>query len=151
MWRAITEDDVEASMAGPELEALRRAAGDSDGADEDKLPSIIATVTDEVRAHIEDCEENRLGPDGTVPERVIHHAVAIIRVRLLSRVDMDGGDLRTAEYRDAVTFFRRVSECRVRIEQPDPDEVVEESNSPTVDIVTSTDSQMHKDQLKGLF
>lgn len=151
MWRAITEDDVESSMAGPELDAIRRAAGDADGEDEDKLPAIIAAVTDEARAHIEDCAENRLGPAGTVPERVIHHAIAIIRVRLLSRVNMDTGDLRTAEYRDAVAFFRRVSECRVKIEAPDAGQVVDESVKPSVDVVTSTEQQMQKDNLGGLF
>lgn len=138
-------------MAGPELEAVRRAAGDAEGADADMLPAIIATVTDEVRAHIEDCPENRLGPAGTVPERTIHHALAIIRNRLLSRLNMEAGDSRNIEYRDAVAFFRRVSECRVKIELPDPAEVVEEAATPTVDVVSSTRQEMGKEKLSGLF
>lgn len=151
MWRAITETDVETVLAGPELEAIRSAAGAADGDDADMLPAIIATVTDEVRAHIEDCAENRLGAAGTVPERVIHHALAIIRNRLLSRLGMEAGESRNVEYRDAVAFFRRVSECQVKIEQPDDADVVSEANTPTVDVVTSTTQQMGKANLKGLF
>jgi len=151
MWRAITDLDVETVLSGPELEAIRSAAGDAEGDAADMLPAIITTVTDEVRAHIEDCPQNRLGPSGTVPERVIHHALAIIRNRLLSRLNMDAGDSRKVEHRDAVTFFQRVSECKVKIELPDAADVVSEANTPTVDVVVSTTQQMAKTGLKGLF
>ena len=151
MWRAITDLDVETVLSGPELEAIRSAAGDAEGDAADMLPAIITTVTDEVRAHIEDCPQNRLGPVGTVPERVIHHALAIIRNRLLSRLNMDAGDSRKVEHRDAVTFFQRVSECKVKIELPDAADVVSEANTPTVDVVVSTTQQMAKTGLKGLF
>jgi len=151
MWRAITDLDVETVLSGPELEAIRSAAGDAEGDAADMLPAIITTVTDEVRAHIEDCPQNRLGPAGTVPERVIHHALAIIRNRLLSRLNMDAGDSRKVEHRDAVTFFQRVSECKVKIELPDAADVVSEANTPTVDVVVSTTQQMAKTGLKGLF
>lgn len=138
-------------MAGPELDAVRRAAGGSDGEDADMLPATIATVTDEVRAHIEDCPENRLGPAGTVPERAIHHALAIVRHRLLGRLNMDAGETRNAEYRDAVAFFRRVSECRVKIELPNPEDVVVEGNIPSTEVVTETPAQMGRTNLGGLF
>jgi Protein of unknown function (DUF1320) len=151
MWIAITATDVESVMAGPELEAVRRAAGDADGDEADMLPAIITTVTNEIRAHIEDCSENRLGAAGTLPERVHHHALAVIRYRLLSRLDMGVGEGRQKEYDDATAFFRRVSECRVKIEQPDDADVVREANTPTVDVVTQTTQEMGKASLKGLF
>lgn len=150
-WRTITEADVETVLAGPELEAIRSAAGASDGTDDDKLADIIATVVDECRAHIEDCGENRLGPAGTLPERVIHHALAIIRTRLCSRLNIDLGDTRQSEHREAVAFFERVGSCKVKIEQPDSADVVAESNTPSMETVVSTTQQMGKANLGGLF
>lgn len=150
-WRALTETDVETVLLGPELESFRSVAGAADGSEDDKLDAILATVTDECRAHIEDCATNRLGPAGTLPERVIHHALAIVRQRILSRIDIESSETRTREYKDAVAFFHRVSECKVKIEKPDPDEVVEEANTPKVETVVSSEPQMGKTQLGGLF
>lgn len=151
-WRAIIADDLETVLLGPELEAIRRVAGASDGSDDDKLGAVIATVTDECRAAIEDCPENRLGAAGTLPERVIHHALAIIRHRLLTRVKMASSEERTQEYRDARRFFERVSNCEVKIELPDDEDVVQEANTPEIDVVLETENQqMGKSNLQGLF
>lgn len=150
-WRAITEADVETVLLGPELDSFRSIAGAADGTDDDKLAEIIATVTDECRAHIEDCATNKLGPAGTLPERVIHHALAIIRTRLLSRINAEETEVRAREYKDAVAFFHRVSECKAKIEKPEPDEIVEESNTPSMETVISSEPKMGKAQLGGLF
>lgn len=150
-WRAITEADVETVLLGPELESLRSAAGSADGSEDDKLSAIIATVTDECRAHIEDCSTNRLGPAGTLPERVIHHALAIIRTRILSRIGMEQSEIRATEHKEAVAFFHRVSECKVKIEMPDAEDIVEETNTPSMETVTSSTPQMGKQSLGGLF
>jgi hypothetical protein len=40
-WSAITADDLETVLTGPELEAYRRKAGASDGSDDDKLQEIV--------------------------------------------------------------------------------------------------------------
>ena len=150
-WRAITQADVETVLVGPELDAIRSAAGAADGSEDDKLSAIIATVTDECRAHIEDCPTNRLGAAGTLPERVIHHALAIIRTRLLSRLNMEQGETRANEHKEAVAFFQRVGECKVKIEQPDAEDIVEEANTPAMETVVSTTQQMTRDSLGGLF
>jgi hypothetical protein len=150
-WRAITEADVETVLLGPELESFRSVAGAADGTADDKLAEIIATVTDECRAHIEDCATNKLGPAGTLPERVIHHALAIIRTRLLSRINLEQGETRAGEHKEAVAFFLRVADCKVKIEKPDPAEIVEEANTPSMETVTRSDPKMSKEQLGRLF
>lgn len=150
-WRAITATDVESAMSGPELEAVRQAAGDSEGDEMDMLPAIIEAATNLARGHIEDCAENRVGAAGTVPERAIHHALVIIRTRLLARLNMEQGEIRKIENSDAVAFFKAVSACAFKIEQPDGEDVVSEANTPTVDVVTQTTQEMGKASLKGLF
>ena len=60
-WFSITEDDVQAALSGPELAAYRQKAGTASGGDDDKLQTVIDQVTNMIRAHIEDCPENRLG------------------------------------------------------------------------------------------
>lgn len=150
-WSAITASDIEAALSGPELAAYRTKAGASDGSDEDKLASIIAQVTDEIRAHIEDCPENRLGAAGTLPERVHHHAVAIIRYRLMNRLGLGISEGRTQEYRDARTFLERVSECKVKIELPDSGDIVTEANTPKIAVVEKITQQAKRENLSGLY
>lgn len=150
-WIAITESDVEETLLGPELERVRQAAGAEDGSDDDKLPGIIAKVTNELRGHIESCPQNRVGAAGTLPERCHRHALAIIRHSLLTRLKMAVGDDRAREYKSAEAFFIRVSECKVKMEQPDDGDVVSEANTPTVDVVQQTTQEMGKTSLKGLF
>lgn len=150
-WVAITSGMVETVLSGPELEAVRRVAGDAAGNDDDKLATVIGTVTDECRAKIEDCGENRLGAAGTLPERVHHHALAIIRQRLLTRLDLGVSEGRAAEYREALRFFDRVSECKVKIEAPDDEEVVTEAARPTVSVLNSGPTGMKRENIQGLF
>ncbi len=151
MWRAITEADVETVLLGPELEAIRSAAGAADGSEDDKLDAIIEKVVNACRSHIEDCETNRLGPAGTLPERAIDHALVIIRTRLLSRINLELGETRAREHKEAVDFFHRVAECKVKIEMPDAEDIVQETNTPSMETVVSSTPQMGKQSLGGLF
>lgn len=150
-WLAITYTNVEAALSGPELQAYRRVAGNAAGEDDDKLAEVIKQVTNEIRSHIEDCAENRLGADGTLPERLHYHAVAIIRNRLMNRLGMAISDGRKTEYEDAVKYLHRVSECKVKIERPDAEDIVEESSLPEIEIVSGAEPQSTRQQLGGLY
>jgi len=150
-WTALTSGDIESALSGPELEAYRRKAGAADGRDDDKLASTIAQVTDEIRSHIEDCPENKIGAAGTLPERVHFHAVVMVRNRLMNRLGIKISDGRVTEYRDAVRFFERVSECKVKIERPDTADIVEESNTPEIEAVTTQTVQSSRTKLSGLY
>lgn len=150
-WREITDADVEGVLAGPELEAYRQRAGDSDGNDDDKLDLLIASVTDECRAYIEDCNENRLGAANTLPERCIGPALAVLRYKLMTRLGMGVNESRTQEYRDARKFFESVAACKLKIEQPDSGDVVSEANVPDLEVIDEAPQQMTRNQLGGLF
>lgn len=116
MWREVLEDDVLTGISGPETVAYQSAALKEGQVN--PLPEIIATVTDEVRGYIAGCSNNRLEAGSTLPRAVIHHTVAIIRYRLISRLPIRVSDEREQEYKDARSFLRDVSACRVAIEQP---------------------------------
>jgi phage gp36-like protein len=116
MWREITEDDVLAALNFAESSAYQTAVV---APGQYPLDDIIKQVVQECRAHIADCQHNTLAPGDTLPERVIYHVVALIRFRMITRLDMEVSDDRRREQRDAIEFFRRVSECKVAIEPGD--------------------------------
>jgi hypothetical protein len=116
MWREITEADVLGAMNAAETAAYQ-AAVTGDG--QDPLADITAQVVQECRAHIADHATNTLAAGDTLPERVIYHAVALIRFRMLTRIDIEVSEDRRREQRDAVEFFRRVSEGKAAIEPGD--------------------------------
>jgi phage gp36-like protein len=130
-WRAITADDVHASMQKHEAdlyESQLLVDGQSDPMDE-----VIAQVTLEARQAIRSCRDNgALHPTASfLPPGVIHHAVALIRHRLQTRVSdhYEPGEGRMAEYRTATQFFRDVASCKVAIERYGADE---DDRSPAV-------------------
>lgn len=150
-WSAISATDVEEALSGPELAAVRTRAGASDGSDDDKLAGIIAKVTDQVRGYIEACPKNRVGAAGTLPERVHLHAIALIRVALLNRLNLNVSEARMEEYKEARRYFERVSECKVSIEQPDGGDVVTEANSSEIETINKPTSQASRAKLNGLY
>ena len=123
-WRAITEDDVRAAMAGPEDSAYRERLLVSGQAD--PLVAIIAQVVVQFRNAIRSCGKNSLHATATfLPEGAIFHAVALIRYRLLSRFavgsDDQPGEARSNEYREALRWLELVRSCKELVEQPDGD------------------------------
>lgn len=150
-WLPITYLHVEAALSGPELQAYRRVAGNAAGEDDDKLAEVIKQVTNEARSHIEDCAENKLGADGTLPERLHYHAVAIIRNRLMNRLGMAISKGREDEFDAAMKYLHRVSECKVKIERPDAEDIVEEATIPEIETVSGAETQSSRDQLGGLY
>lgn len=144
-WIEITEAKVKAAMSSPEIEALKLAAI---AAGQNPLAEIIATAVQEARAHIADCKTNSLAAGSTVPERVEHHLVAIIRYRMLTRVDLEASEDRRVEYREAIRFFQRVSECKVSIEQPTG--AVDTSSSESQTETLSSRERIGRAQLGGL-
>ncbi len=146
-WRELTEDDVLTTLAGPELNAYRVAALKAGQAD--PLAEIVATAVAEARGHIADCAVNRLAAGMTLPSRVVHHVIAIVRYRLMSRLDMEVGEARTQEYRDARRFLERVSECKVSIEQPEG-ATEEDGSNEAIEVVSASGREATREKLRGL-
>ena len=113
MWITIKVDDVKTRLAGPELAAYSNAARAS--GQTDPLPEIIAGVVAEVRNAIAQNTANRLGIGATIPPGALHHALAMVRYRLISRLPVDMKETRRAEYEDALAWLR----SKPLVEQPD--------------------------------
>ena len=145
-WVEITEAMAKGAMSSPELDAINLAAI---AGGQDPLADITATAVQEARAHIADCAANSLAVGATVPERCVHHILAIIRYRMLTRIDMEVSEDRRAEYKAAMRFFERVAECKVSIESPDGE--TEESGSTTsVQTIDSRTRIATRNKLSGL-
>lgn len=93
------------------------------------------TVVHEARGHIEDAPGNELAAGATIPERIKHHVLAIIRFRILTRLDIEVSSARTKEYDDARRFMERVSEGKVRIEKPEGAKDTSGGAGQSIDVV----------------
>lgn len=130
-WVTITEADVQTRLAGAELSSYRSAAKAQGQVD--PLPEIISNVVAEVRGHIAACERNTLGDGETIPEKLMHTALALIRYRLITRLPLTVSEERKEEYRDATELLHRVADCKFAVEEPETasDDEVIASSSPS--------------------
>lgn len=115
MWRELTEADVLGVLSEPETTAYQAVAA---GAGQDPLADAIAAVVHQCRGHIADNPGNSLAEGPTLPERAILPALHIIRVELLTRLDIEVSRDRAEAKRDAIRFFERVAEGKVAVEAP---------------------------------
>jgi len=145
-WITLTANDARSAMNAAELSAYQVAVI---GVDQDPLADITETAVNEARGFIGDCKENQLAEGLTVPERIVHHVLAIIRFRMLTRLDLTVSDDRRTEYKDARRFLERVSECKVQIEQP-VGAVDTSGASQSIELVESTTKQWTRKKQSGL-
>lgn len=143
MWQIITSDDVKTRLAGPELAAYSSAALAAGQAD--PLPAIIAGVAQEVRNGIAQNAQNRLADGSTVPAGALHHALAMIRYRLISRLPVKITEERRLEYEDALRWLGR----KPLVEQPDT-EAAEQVNATSMETIQPGNSGASRQDLKGL-
>ena len=119
MWRQITESDLLEAISSSELEALRQAVlGDGQG---DPVEAHLSSVVDEARGYIAANRENVLGPEGTVPERLVRAVIDIAVIRVGSRVAgliFDDEDIRRDAAKNALRLLERVSDGKFAIEKP---------------------------------
>lgn len=115
-WNAITEDDVLTVLAGPELEAIRAAALKAGQAD--PLQPTVDDVTDMVRGYVAGCASNQLGPDGTIPAKLVRPALNIIAVDIPNRVRQSIPDARKEARKEAIRLLEQVANCKFHIEAP---------------------------------
>lgn len=116
-WAEITESHVQTRLAGAELNALKTVALANGQAN--PLTEIIADAVNETRGYC--AARYTLGPDGTVPGKLVSATLAIIRYRFITRLPLKTllTEERKAEYRDALTLLRDVAAGRFAIEEPE--------------------------------
>lgn len=145
-WREITATDALGAMNAAETAAYQGAVI---GQGQDPLAQITAQVVQECRGHIADCAQNKLAEGSTLPERVHYHALALIRFRSLTRLDLEVSEDRRKEQRDAIAFFHRCAECKVSIEQPVG--ATDESGAvQTITLLSKNERQATRQNLSGL-
>lgn len=146
MWRELTEADVQGVLNEPETTAYQAAAI---GSGQDVLADALTVVVNQCRGYIGDNPANSLAAGLTLPERVHLSALHIVRVELLTRLDMEVSKDRAEAKRDAIRFFERVSDGKVAIESPDG-ETEETGSSPRTETLSSRERIATRATMKGL-
>ena len=145
MWREITEADVQGVLSAPEASAYQTAAI-AEG--QTVLADCIRAVVAQCRGYIADNPQNKLAEGETLPERVILPAKHMIRVELLTRLDMEVSEDRRVAKRDAIRFFEQVAAGKVIVEQPDgTDTDAMTSSKPKI---TAREKKFGRDQQNGI-
>jgi phage gp36-like protein len=115
MWREVTENDVLGVLNALEHAGYQAAAIASG---QNPMQDAITGVVNQCRGYIADNSQNTLAEGVTLPERVILSACHIVRVELLTRLDIEVSKDRESAKRDAIRFFERVADGKVIVEQP---------------------------------
>jgi len=146
MWRTLTEADLLGVLNASETAAYQGAAiGDG----QDVLADALALVVNQCRGYIADNSVNQLAEGLTLPERVHLSALHLVRVEMLTRLDMEVSKDRESAKRDAIRFFERVSDGRVAIEQPTG--TIETSGAvQTIKVLSNNERQATRQKLSGL-
>lgn len=127
-WIEIAEADVLTVLAGPELAAYREAAL-ADGQADPVQPAIDA-ITEDVRGYVAGCAKNTLGPDGTIPKRLLRDALALIAVDIPGRVGKTPKDVRKTKAAEALEKLKLVARCQYAIADPSDDQEASTEASP---------------------
>lgn len=146
MWRTLTEADILGVLNASETAAYKVAAKSRT---QDVLADAIRGVVNQCRGYIADHAANRLAEGVTLPERTHLSALHIIRVEIITRLDMEVSKDRADAKRDAIRFFERVSEGLVGIEQP-TGAVDDTGSAPMMKTGSSRERMATREKLSGL-
>lgn len=145
-WLELTIADVLGVLNEPETLGYQGAAA---AAGQDPIVDSIRLVTHQCRGYIGDHSANKLAAGLTLPERCHLPALHMVRVEMLTRLDMEVSKDRESAKRDAIRFFERVSEGKVEIEQP---EGATDDSGPvtTIKVLSDNERQATRESLRGL-
>jgi len=117
-WRALTIDDIQTGITAPELAAARTAV--LGVGQNDPLTDGIQSATDQMRGYIAGAPSLVLGPEGTIPDKLINCGVDLVVYYLCKR--LPGKILLKPErqfaYERAISQLRDVAAGRFRFEVP---------------------------------
>ena len=145
-WREITEDDVFAVLNATETsvyQSVLPAAG------QDVLVDIVERVVQHARGYIADNPVNQLAAGNTLPDRCVRPALHLIRKDLLTRLDLEVSEDRRRDATEAIRFFERVADGKIKVEMPDG--ATEEAGSTqSIETLSTHERQATRDKLSGL-
>ncbi len=119
MWVTPTVSDIESRLATAELEAVRDVEVGTFQRNpiDDTIANAVAEVRSRISAHPRNPE---LGEEGTIPNALMAHFLALVRYRLLTRLPLASlvTEDRRNEYEDALKALEHVAEGRYYIDPP---------------------------------
>ena len=145
-WISITESDVQAKLAGAELAAMKSSALASGQAN--PLTEITEQVIDEVRGYVAANRSNTLGVAGTIPQKLLSAALAMIRYRLATRLPIKSllTEDRVKENEQAIRLLEQVAAAKFAIEDP----VSGETSGVAIEQASTPVRNATRDKLSGL-
>lgn len=117
-WQTISEADIKTQITAPELSAARTAAIDAGQAD--PLPEAITNAVNMVRGYISGWTANTLGPEGTIPDKLVLTAIDVAVYLLCKRIPKKIllTDQRQRAYDAAISLLKDVARGAFRLEVP---------------------------------
>lgn len=149
-WITPTEAGILTKLTSPELNALTTAAiapGQTS-----PLPEVIALVVGEIRGYVSACDNNVLGPVGTIPPELELVALNRIRYELATRLPVASllTEGRVESNRTANSLLKEVAACRFRIVSPTTVAPEQAATNSAVQVVTSSRREAGRESLRGL-
>jgi hypothetical protein len=138
-WIALQLADVQSRVSAVEIVSVANASANPTGI----VAEVIQTVTDLIRGYA--ANVTALGPEGTLPDKLIDCAKDIWAFKFLSSVPgkLSGPmyDSRYAAYKDALRLLRDVQEGKFRIEAP----VQPAAEQPLIPLPTVSNCRARRD------
>lgn len=148
-WRAITEKDLLTQISESELAGIRANAKKGT----DPVGDSIALITESVRGYVAANPSNAIGPAGTLPERLIRDAVALLVPELYGRTAgllIDLSEVRKTAAESAERKMRDVAGKRFAVEVPESGTATtEDAASAACSLVTKSAAPLRRDDLAG--
>jgi hypothetical protein len=119
MWIELTEAKLLTRISGVELENFRTAALEL--GQDDPIQGVFDQITRKVRSRVAACQQNKLGPEGTIPDEMLDDALALCVIKVMTRpggtmIDPEGQRAKDAE--QAESNLKDAANCKIAIEQP---------------------------------
>jgi hypothetical protein len=149
-WRAIAESDITSKISADELASIRASAPDGTN----PVADSVTHVTNMVRGYVASNSRNVMGPEGTIPERLMGAACALLVPDLYGRTAgmlIDLNDVRVKAAEAATTLLRDVALGRFAVELPVGQTAAnEDAKSASAQLITKSASPLRRDDLAGL-
>jgi hypothetical protein len=151
MWIEITIARLQQKLSAAEYSAITSTQLPANVSATTLLTEEIESTTNMVRGYVSGNRENSRGPDNTIPSELEDAALAILRVKIFTRIPglqrlIDSN--RTREYEEALAQLRDTSAGRFRIAQPDTPSPTQPSG-PTITVVRKTPRQSSRQNWSG--
>lgn len=125
-WRAITANDVAATLSQREVDGYQRSGGDN----LNPLGTLIERTTARVRLSVRSNGRVRMSPDAaTLPLSLISPACDYMAFDILKRLDVEVGEDRRRARQQAIDLFDRIERGEVTPEGWDEPETQDTGHS----------------------